>query len=432
MHTHPKSTLHVACIVDQKDLNEAVIGAVAAVARQNIHHCAELFGISVRLAQRFASMAIQSNDRTSDIDPLEDLATTPTALWRVRMTVDDVDEMQRGRTGPALPHLERYRPIVKALNEQVVLTLLRYATEPRLAALVGGLGSRDVMAAMSSASCSTLVQSAGHLPRPLVALTINETYLDRVFSTLSGLPADAMLRSLIARTLCSWEDFVAISAGLDRELSEPRRERVTKIGRPTAVFLPPGEARTIRQLIDHGVSTKAILQFTRSEVNSAQVRRLRHTADVRRAKDPAGEVGEQDLPRTHDSNAAIWGSAARRLLVTSIFAHQRILVSLGLPPHAALVEAYEFYAIHHRDPSNPVSLSRLISAVFTPLHDGLVHLGHCSECGTMHLSHDGHHNGIECPVCALAKFNKLGRPSAFRASHWIPRQHTPSAEPVLA
>jgi hypothetical protein len=240
------------------------------------------------------------------------------------------------------------------------------------------------------------------------------------------------MRSLLARTLCHWDDFVAISAGLDQELAEPRRERVTKIGRPTAVFLPPGEAHTIRQLIDHGVSTKAILQFTRSEVNSAQVRRLRHTADVRRAEDSDIDAVDPDLPRTHDSNAAVWGSAARRLLVTSIFAHQRILVSLGMPPHAAFVEAYEFYAIHHRDPSNPLSLSRLISAVFTPMREGLVHLGHCNECGTMHLSHDGHHNGIECPVCALAKFNKLGRPSAFRASHWLPRPHPRSTEPLMA
>jgi hypothetical protein len=50
----------------------------------------------------------------------------------------------------------------------------------------------------------------------------------------------------------------------------------------------------------------------------------------------------------------------------------------------------------------------------------------------MHLSHDGHHNGIECPVCALAKFNKLGRPSSFRAGSWgsVPRAR--SGEALMA
>lgn len=427
-----QNALHSAATVDQKDLNEAVVNTVAAVARQNIHHCAELFDIPVRLAQRFATMALQSEDRHSAVDPLEDLATTPTALWRVTMTLDDVAQMQRGpATGH--PHLERYRGVVAALNQQVVLMLLRYATQPRLAALVSGLGSQAVMDAMSSASCSTLVQSAGNVSRPLVRLTVNEVYLDRVFSTLSGFPIDSTLRALVARTLCPWEDFVSISDTVDRELAEPRPARVTKIGRPTAVFLPPGEADTIRQLIAHGVSTRTILQFTRSEVNCAQVRRLRRAADEAREDTPPMALApEVDLPRTHDSNAAVWGSAVRRLLVTSIFAHQRVLVSLGLPPHAAFVEAYEFYALHHKDPSNPLSLTRLISAVFSPMRDGLVHLGHCSECGTMHLSHDGHHNGIECPVCALAKFNKLGRPSTFRASVWAPSTTTRVAEAEAA
>lgn len=428
----PQNALHAACIVDQKDLNEAVTHAVATVARQNLHHCAELFGIPVRLAQRFATMAAQSADRASLVDPLEDLATTPTALWRVRMTLDDVAQMQRGRAQAPAPHLECYRPLVAALNEQAVMMLLRYATQPRLAALVSGLGSLDVMTAMSSAGCSTLVQSASHLGRPLVVLAVNEVYLDRMFSTLSGLPVDPTMRALVARTLCSWDEYLAISEALDAELAAPRRQRVTKIGRPTAVFLPPGEADTIRQLIAHGVSTKVILQFTRSEVNSAQVRRLRQTADEARVAEPEAVYAGIPLPRTHDSNAAVWGSAVRRLLVTSIFAHQRVLVSMGLPPHAAFVEAYEFYATHHRDPANPLSLSRLISAVYAPLREGLVHLGHCRECGTMHLSHDGHHNGIECPVCALAKFNKLGRPAIPRTGTWVQQPHTRFAPALMA
>ena len=425
MEMSPNS-LHAACVVDQKDLNATVIGAIASVARQNIHHCAELFGVPVRLAQRFATMALQSDDRHAPVDPIEDLATTPTALWRVRLTARDVDDMQRGPSAAPAPHLERYRPVVRQLNEQVAMLLLRYASQPRLVALMCGLHGREAIAAMQAASCSTFVQSAGQLLRPLAVTTVNETYLDRVFSTFSGEPVEAGLRALLARTLCSWDDCVTLTEAVEREIAEPRPQRVTKIGRPTAVFLPPGEADTIRQLIAHGVSTPVILQFTRSEVNSAQVRRLRQAADSARAlavaEPPAPRAPQVPLPRTHDSNAAVWGSAVRRMMVTAIFAHQRVLVALGLPPHAAFVEAYEFHTLHHRDPANPLSLSRLISAVFSPLRAGLVHLGHCSECGTLHLSHDGHHNGIECPACALAKFNKLGRPSTWRARAWAPVQ----------
>lgn len=424
-----QNSLHAACVIDQKDLNETVIGAVATVARQNIHHCAELFGLPVRLAQRFASMAVQSDDRHAEVDPLEDLATTPTALWRVRLTARDIADMQRGTPAASAPHLDRYRPVIRQLNEQVAMLLLRYASQPRLVALMCGLHGREAIAAMSAASCSTLVQSAGQLLRPLAALTINETYLDRVFSTATGYPVEPGLRALLARTLCTWDDCVVLTTGVEREIAEPRPVRVTKIGRPTAVFLPPGEADTIRQLIAHGVSTPVILQFTQSEVNSAQVRRLRQTADRHAPLHVAAEPAPTGLvlPRTHDSNAAVWGSAVRRMMLAAIFAHQRVLVALGLPPHAAFVDAFEFHTLHHRDPLNPLSLSRLISALFSPLRDGLVHLGHCSECGTLHLAHDGHHNGIECPACALAKFNKLGRPPAFRSRSWaptLPGRHT--------
>lgn len=405
---------HSPCTIDQKDLNDAIVTAVSTIARRNPQHCSQVFGIPLRLALRFACMANQSDDAYGT-DHLMDLGTTPAALWRVVMTADDVDQMQRGVVPMAAPQLEQYRDVLAALNEQVILLLLRYATQPRLAALVSGLGSADFMHAMASASCSTLLQSAGNAGRPLVQLTITETYLDRVFSTCNGVPVEASMRALLARVLCTWDDFVSLTRGLDDEAGMVPPRRSSRIGRPTAVFLPPGEADTIRQLIDHGVSTKAILAFTRSEVNSAQVRRLRKAADEALAESISGGAEASSISRrAPDSNAAVWGSAARRLMVTSIFAHQRILVSLGLSPHAAFVDAYEYHAVHHRDPAGHLSLSRLISAVFTPLRTGHVHLGYCHECGTMHLSHDGHHNGIECPVCALAKFNKLGRPSVMR------------------
>ena len=318
--------------------------------------------------------------------------------------------MQRGAVPMAKPYLEPYRTVVARLNEQVVLTLLRYTAQPRTAALVSGLGNHEFMTAMSTASCSTLLQSAKNVGRPLVELTINETYLDRVFSTATGVPVAAPMRGLLARVMCTWKDYALLSEALEREAEDTAPRRVPKIGRPTAVFLPPGEADTIKQLIAHGVSTKTILAFTRSEVNSAQVRRLRETADAALLPEEAPATP----PSFQDSNAAVWGSATRRMIVTSIFAHQRILVSLGLNPQAAFVEAYEHHAAHYGDPANRLSLSRLISAVFMPMRSAQVHLGRCDECGTMHLVHDGHHNGIECPVCALAKFKKLGRAATLR------------------
>ncbi|MEY4564378.1 MAG: hypothetical protein RLZZ618_3655 [Pseudomonadota bacterium] len=414
------------CIVDQKDLNEALVTAMAHVAERSPQHCVEIFGISLRLALRFANMARQAHLPHGDADALIDLATTPAAVWRVVMTPRDVEDMQRGRAPMAAPHLEVYREVLTTLNEQVILLLLRYATQPRLAALVSGLGHDGLMQAMASASCSTLLQSAGHAGRPLVELTITETYLDRVFSTPTGVPVPPAMRALLARVMCQWDDYATLTRTLDHEANAVRPLREVRIGRPTAVFLPPGEADTIRQLIDHGVSTKTILSFTQSEVNSAQVRRLRQAADEALANAPMQSANDPESPRIHDSNAAVWGSAARRLMVTAIFAHQRVLVSLGLSPHAAFVDAYEYHCAHHKDPAQHMSLSRLISAVFNPLRRGEVHLGYCHDCGTMHLAHDGHHNGIECPVCALAKFNKLGRPQSSRFAR-VPTACYPAA-----
>ena len=340
------------------------------------------------------------------------------------MTTSDVERMQQGPLPMGKPYLEPYRPIVAQLNEQVILTLLRYTARPTTAALVSGMGNHQFIASMAAASCSTLLQSARNMGRPLVELTINETYLDRVFSTVNGVPVEAPMRGLLARVMCTWDDFAVLLQTVESEVSAQTPRRAPKIGRPTAVFLPPGEADTIERLIAHGVTTKAILAFTQSEVNSAQVRRLRQSTDPDASEEASAEHRSTAVAmgRFQDSNAAVWGSTTRRLTVTSIFAHQRILVAMGLTPHAAFVEAYEHYATHYCDPANPLSLSRLISAVFMPLRAGLVHLGHCEECGTMHLSHDGHHNGIECPVCALAKFRKLGRSS-------LPRVPSPPVDP---
>ncbi len=54
-----QNNLHAACVVDQKDLNETVVGAVAAVARQ-ASTTAPSFSAS-RCASRssFAAMALQ-------------------------------------------------------------------------------------------------------------------------------------------------------------------------------------------------------------------------------------------------------------------------------------------------------------------------------------------------------------------------------------
>jgi hypothetical protein len=400
---------YAPCIVDQKDLNEAMIVAISEVAQCNAHHCAELFGMPLKLAERFARMAQQDVQSVGALDPLQDLATTPSALWRVVMSAQDVACMQKKPQPMAKFYLEPYRHIVAKLNEQVILTLLRYTAHPATAALVSGLGNLALIQALATASCSTLLQSAKNMGRPLVELTINELFIDRIFSSHQGTPVKAALRGLMARVMCTWQDFSELTESIDDELRSVSPERLRKIGRPTAVFLPQGEADTIAQLIAHGVSTKTILTFTRSEINSSQVRKLRLVADSQPAAADAFEPS-----RFQDSNAAVWGSATRRLIVTSIFAHQRILVSLGVNPHAAFVQAYGHYNVHYKDHSNHMSLARLISAVYMPLRGGQVHLAHCGLCGTMHLLHDGYHNAVDCPVCALAKFKRLARRSVDR------------------
>ncbi len=402
IHHNP---FHSPCIVDQKDLNEAMMMAISEVALRNVDHCAELFKISVRLAKRFALMRLQGTLSFGQFDQILDLATTPSPMWRVVMDAQDVEAMQKAQIPMKRVYLEPYRHIVAKLNEQVILTLLRYTSHIRTAALVSGLGNKDFMDVIVNASCSSLLQSAKNMGRPMIELTINESYLDRIFSPTGGVPLKASVRGLISRVMCSWKDYSALTQALDQEISEVEPEPERKVGRPTAVFLSSGEADTIEQLVMHGVNSKTILAFTRSEINPAQLRKLRMQVDVRIDTFNA----EKGPSRFQDSNAAVWGSATRRLIATSILAHQRILVSMGVSTHAAFVEAYEHYSLHYKDADCHLSLARMISAVYLPMRAGFVQLSYCDHCSSMHLLHESYPNAVECPVCSLVKFKKWGK-----------------------
>jgi hypothetical protein len=403
------SPFEVPCIVDQKDLNEAAITAIAEVAQRNPHHCAELFGIPLKIAERFVRMAKQaSRSKDGQLDNLLDLATTPAPLWRLNMSVHDMAQMQQHTIPMVQFYLEPYRSIIAKLNEQVILTLMRYGNRPSNAVLVGGIGNPQLLAAMAQVSCSTLLRSAHNLGRPLVTLTINEVYLDRIFDPLRPQPIHAALRGLMARVSCTWENFSTLTRSIDQEAAQVTPDRERKIGRPTAIFLPEGEAQTITELVTHRVPTKTILAFTRSEINPAQVRKLRMAVH-------ANESLSNENSRFQDTNLAVWGNATRRLIVTAVFAHQRMLMSLGLHAHAAFVEAYAHYNTYYKDEINHLSLGRMISAVYMPMREGLVQLGYCGVCTSMHLLHETHQNGVECPVCALLKFNKLARHCAAKS-----------------
>jgi hypothetical protein len=412
-------------IVDQKDLNETLVMAIAEVARCNIHHCAELFSVPISLASRFALMAQNVSCSAGQSDQLLDLATTPCAVWRINLTCSDVQLMQQRTVAMMRPYLEPYRTIVAKLNEQVILTLLRYVAQPKIAALVSGLADPTLMSAMAGVSCSTLLQSAKNIGRPLVFLTINELFIDRIFSLENGITVHASTRGLLARVMRTPHEFASDCSTWEQcAIPLEPTKKTAKKGRPVAAVFPPDEVEMIEQLIAQGLNSRAILAFTQTDMTSTYLRRFRqHMQEQTQTKtqktfcvdSAAGSSACMfEASRFQDTNLGFWSNGIRRLIGTSIVLHQQILMSIGLTAHAAFFAACEHYNSHYAHPHHHISLTRLISAVYMPMREGLIELAYCRQCSVAYLLHQSYQPVGECPVCSLVKFKKLNQFSTVR------------------
>src|ERR1700710_1045682 len=123
---------------DQKTLNEELIEGLVEVAQRNPQHAVELFGVSLGVAMRLAAMPDAQ---------LDDLATTPVALWRPALTERTVRRLPEHRA-MLTPDHEVYRPLVKRINRLALATFVRYADDPPNAALVCDLVDADVVRAL--------------------------------------------------------------------------------------------------------------------------------------------------------------------------------------------------------------------------------------------------------------------------------------------
>ena len=111
---------------DQKTLNEELIEGVVEVAQRNPQHAVELFGVSLGVAIRLAAMPDAQ---------LDDLATTPVALWRPALTERLIRRLPERQPMPTPAH-EVYRSVVERINRLALATFVRYADDPVSAALV--------------------------------------------------------------------------------------------------------------------------------------------------------------------------------------------------------------------------------------------------------------------------------------------------------
>src|ERR1700712_2037487 len=123
---------------DQKTLNEELIEGLVEVARRNPQHAVELFGVSLGVATRLAAMPDAQ---------LDDLATTPVALWRPALTERLVRRLPE-RQAMLTPAHEVYRSLVERINRLALATFVRYADDPSLAALVCGISDLQAIAAL--------------------------------------------------------------------------------------------------------------------------------------------------------------------------------------------------------------------------------------------------------------------------------------------
>ena len=382
---------------DQKTLNEEIIEGLVEVARRNPQHAVELFGVPLGVAMRLAALPD---------DQIDDLATTPVALWRPALTERLVRRLPEHR--PMLtPDHEVYRPLVKRINRLALATFVRYADDPASAALVCDITDREVIRALQELPAFAFLEWGGNPGTLLAVPRLSDAVIDRLLRDDDGV--EPGLRGLLALTQCCEQEFALVRHAIAQESAAYRVAERTPVskrpGRPPANFLMPGTSSLILAMLRHQMRPTEVEErmLATSDVRAAQ---LRGIAEVVNPKLKRDKNAPRD--RTRD-NRDLWSSAHRRLGATAILCLQRRLVDSGVEAFEAMVWAYDYYACTY-DPDFGVSLSRMLRDVFTPLREGQdTHLGHCAKCGVVHLAHEEKAGIIECPVCVLARAGKFGQ-----------------------
>jgi hypothetical protein len=382
---------------DQKTLNEELIEGLVEVAQRNPQHAVELFGVSLGVAMRFAAMPEAQ---------LDDLATTPVALWRPVLTERLVRRLPERR--PMLtPDHEVYRPLVERINRLALATFVRYADDPASAALVCDITDTEVIHALQELPAFAFLEWGGNPGTLLAVPRLGEALIDRLLRPDDG-GVEPGLRALLGLTQCCEQEFALINKALQREAVDHgktgRPEVSKRSGRPPSSFLMPGTSSLILTMLRHQMRPTEVedRMLATSDVRAAQ---LRGIAEAMHPKPKRAKGAPRDRSRDHRD---LWGSAHRRLSATAIFRLQRRLVDSGVAAFEAMVWAYDYY-VGTYDAECGVSLSRMLKDVFSPMREGTdTHLSHCSKCGVVHLAHEEKSGIIECPVCVLARAGKYG------------------------
>jgi hypothetical protein len=386
---------------DQKTLNEELIAGVVEVAHRNPQHAVELFGVTLGVAMRLASMSESQ---------LDDLATTPVALWRPALSEHVVRRLPERR--PLLtPAFEPYRGVIGRINRLALATFVRYADDPVHAALVCDLRDAGVILALQELPAFAFIEWGDNAGAPLIHPILSESVIDRLLRGDDD-PVEPGLRGLLALAQAGDCDF----ARLRRDAEEDRLEHAAagesaraalckRAGRPASNFLMPATSSLILLMLRHQMRPTEVEDrlLARSDVRAAQLRGIAETLNPR----PKRERGApRDRSRDHRD---LWGSAHRRLTATAIYRLHRRLVDAGVEAFEAMVRAYDYYANTY-DADCGVSLSRMLKDVFSAMRQGHeTHLSHCPKCGVVHLSHEEKTGIIECPVCVLARAGRFGQ-----------------------
>jgi hypothetical protein len=385
---------------DQKTLNEELISGVVEVAQRNPQHAVELFGVPLGVAMRLATMSEAQ---------LDDLATTPVALWRPALTERIVRRLPE-RHPLLTPAFEPYRAVIGRINRLALATFVRYADDPINAALVCDLRDAGVIRSLQELPAFAFLEWGDNAGAPLILPNLSEAVIDRLLRGEDD-SVEPGLRGLLALSQVTECEYARLRQAAEDErqghaASESERQASAKrAGRPAANFLMPSTSSLILLMLRHQMRPTEVEDrlLATSDVRAAQLRSIAETLNPR----PKRERGApRDRSRDHRD---LWGSAHRRLSATAIYRLHRRLVDAGVDAFEAMVRAYDYYAITY-DADCGVSLSRMLKDVFSAMRQGKeTHLAHCLKCGVAHLSHEEKTGIIECPVCVLARAGRYGQ-----------------------